>query len=218
MDWYDQLEFFNSRKFDRITKRIKDDKARGLEVLPESGNILRAFVETPFDDVKVVILGQDPYPTPGHAMGLAFAVPNHTASLPPSLKNILMELEDDLIMDRAPDPNLPDLTRWARQGVLLLNTTLTVVAGQPASHSGIGWQALTNDVLRLLNEEKENLVFILWGNHARKKGMFIDTSKHLVIESPHPSPLSAYRGFFGSRPFSRTNKYLEEHGIEPIVW
>jgi uracil-DNA glycosylase len=212
MDWISAVPFFESEKFERIVTFLKEERNNGKTVLPKKENLLRAFALTPFEEVKVVILGQDPYPNEEHACGLAFAVPPNTP-LPKSLVNIYNELKNDVVFNSG-----FDLTEWAKQGVLLLNTSLSVVAGNPASHSDIGWGALTNDVIRVLNEERDNLVFILWGKHAQRKAMFIDETKHLVIKSPHPSPLSAHRGFFGSKPFSRTNTYLKEHNIEPIRW
>lgn len=213
MEW-EQLEFFNSLKFKQIVKFLKEEEEHGRVVLPLKEDILNAFYYTPFEEVKVVIIGQDPYPTPGHPIGLSFAVKSDVRPLPKSLINIYRELKDDVgsIYEDG------DLTRWATQGVLLLNTSLTVRAGDAGSHSSIGWSILTRDVIKAINEGKRNVVFILWGRHAQQLGMFIDTYKHHIIKSAHPSPLSAYRGFFGSNPFSKTNKYLIEHGIEPIKW
>lgn len=164
--------------------------------------------------MKVVIIGQDPYHGVGQANGLCFSV-RDGVELPPSLLNIYKELHDDL---GVPIPVSGDLSRWARQGVLLLNSTLTVRAHEAASHQGRGWEQFTDEVIMRLACDREHLVFILWGAYAIKKGAFIDRNRHLVITSPHPSPLSAYRGFFGSRPFSQTNNYLVQHGIEPIKW
>ncbi|WP_304633422.1 uracil-DNA glycosylase, partial [uncultured Muribaculum sp.] len=164
---------------------------------------------------KVVILGQDPYHGPGQANGLCFSVGNGVA-LPPSLVNIFKEVQDDL---KLPVPSTDgDLSRWARQGVLLLNSTLTVEAHRPTSHQGKGWETFTDEVIMRLNRDREHLVFILWGSYAIKKGAFIDRNRHLVLTSPHPSPLSAYRGFFGSHPFSRANQYLVQHNETPINW
>ena len=180
---------------------------------PPAKLIFNAFDRTPFDRVKVVILGQDPYHEPGQAQGLAFYVPPGVQT-PPSLVNIAKELATDLGGDGA----TPDLMRWTDQGVLLLNATLTVAAHRAASHQGHGWETFTDAAVRALAERREHLVFILWGASAQRKGAFIDRARHCVIESPHPSPLSAFRGFFGSRPFSRANAYLAAHGIEPVAW
>ena len=183
-------------------------------VYPSHKDILKALEITPLEEVKVVILGQDPYHGPGQAHGLSFSVPNGM-KMPPSLLNIFKELSDDLFVPR---PIHTDLTPWAKQGVLLLNTTLTVLAGNPMSHANLGWEILTDEILQCVNSEKESVVFILWGSHAQKKTWFIDQSKHLVIKAPHPSPLSAHRGFFGSKPFSTTNAYLTSRGLEAINW
>jgi len=173
---------------------------------PPPDRIFAAFDRTPFDRVKVVILGQDPYHEPGQAQGLSFYVPPDVRP-PPSLVNIAKELG-----------RMPDLLRWTDQGVLLLNATLTVEAHKAGSHQGRGWEVFTDAVIRALASERSNLVFILWGSYAQKKGAFIDESRHGVIRSAHPSPLSAYRGFFGSRPFARANDYLIAHGQSPIDW
>lgn len=183
------------------------------EVFPPMDEIYTALHLTPFQDVKAVILGQDPYHGPGQAHGLAFSV-NPGVALPPSLQNIYKELESDL---GCPPPIDGDLRPWARAGVLLLNTTLTVARGRPKSHAGQGWETLTDAVIRALAERERPLVFILWGAHAGAKRRLI-APQHGIIQSPHPSPLSAYRGFFGSRPFSRTNAFLEAHGQAPIPW
>ena len=183
-------------------------------VYPSHKDILKALEITPLEAVKVVILGQDPYHGPGLAHGLSFSVPNGV-KMPPSLLNIFKELSADL---NIPPPFLTDLTPWAKQGVLLLNTTLTVLGGNPMSHTNLGWETLTDEILQCVNTEKESVVFILWGAHAQKKMRFIDQNKHLIIKSPHPSPLSAHRGFFGSKPFSKANAYLLSSGHEPINW
>ena len=186
---------------------------------PPAKLIFNAFDRTPFDRVKVVILGQDPYHEPGQAQGLAFYVPPDVRT-PPSLLNIAKELSTD-IPERfggVGAPLVPDLLSWAEQGVLLLNATLTVAAHRAASHQGRGWETFTDAVVRILAERRENLVFILWGASAQRKGAIIDRSRHCVIESPHPSPLSAHRGFFGSRPFSRANAYLAANGKPPVRW
>jgi uracil-DNA glycosylase len=183
-------------------------------IYPKPANVFRAFDLCPFDAVRVVILGQDPYHGPDQANGLCFSVsPGITP--PPSLQNIFKELESDLGHRVSHDG---DLTRWAQQGVLLLNATLTVRAGLAGSHQGKGWEKFTDAAIHVLATEREHLVFILWGSYARKKGAFIDRSKHCVIESAHPSPLSAHNGFFGSKPFSTANEYLERTGQKPIQW
>ena len=181
---------------------------------PPAKLIFNAFNRTPFDKVKVVILGQDPYHEPGQAQGLAFYVPPEVQA-PPSLVNIAKELNEDV---RREAGDVPDLLSWTDQGVLLLNATLTVVAHRAGSHQGRGWETFTDAVVRALAEQREHLVFILWGSYAQRKGAFIDRSRHCVICSAHPSPLSAYRGFFGSKPFSKANAYLKANGIEPIDW
>lgn len=183
-------------------------------IYPPASRIFAAFDACPFDDVRVVILGQDPYHGPGQANGLCFSVADGVA-IPRSLVNIFKEIHDDL---GVPIPSSGNLERWARQGVLLLNATLTVRAHQAGSHQGKGWEELTDCVVDLLNREREGLVFILWGSYAAKKGALIDRNKHLVLTSPHPSPLSASRGFFGNHHFSRANEYLVSQGKKPIEW
>lgn len=182
-------------------------------VYPRNSLLFNAFNLTPFDKVKVVILGQDPYHGPGQAMGLSFAVPKGV-KIPPSLKNIYKEIKDDLGID---EPNHGDLSPWAMQGVLLLNSTLSVSAGRPNSHSGFGWQRFSDAVIANLSQKRQNLVFMLWGNFAKSKVSLIDSTRHLILTAPHPSPL-ARGGFFGCRHFSRCNKYLKANGIEPIEW
>ena len=203
---------FASDYFARLVAFVKGAYAAG-PVYPPGRLIFNAFNRTPFDKVKVVILGQDPYHEPGQAQGLAFYVPPEIQT-PPSLVNIAKELADDI----PGSPDIPDLLSWTDQGVLLLNATLTVQAHRAGSHQGKGWEQFTDAVVRALATQREHLVFILWGSYAQRKGAFIDRQRHLVIESPHPSPLSAYRGFFGSKPFSRTNAYLAAHGLEPVKW
>ena len=183
-------------------------------IFPHESYIFNAFNSTPFEDVKVVILGQDPYHGINQAHGLSFSV-QHGLPLPPSLQNIFKELVNDI---GCPFPKSGDLTPWAKQGVLLLNTLLSVRAHEPFSHKDRGWERFTDQVIRTLSEHREHLVFILWGAPAGKKAYLIDETKHLILTSPHPSPLSAYRGFFGSKPFSQTNRYLREYGIETIAW
>lgn len=212
--WKEKLsDEFDKDYFKNLTEFVRAEYLRAT-VYPEPKNIFRAFDECPFEAVKVVILGQDPYHGKGQANGLCFAV-NAGVKVPPSLQNIFKELEDDVGHEVSHDT---DLGRWAKQGVLLLNATLTVNAGSPGSHQGKGWEAFTDAAIKRLNDEREHLVFILWGNYAKQKGAHIDRSKHLVIESAHPSPFSAQSGFFGSKPFSKTNEYLIQHGVAPIDW
>jgi uracil-DNA glycosylase len=202
-----------------VGKEIQRRRADGEEILPAPKNILRAFRQ-PFDAVRVLIVGQDPYPTPGHPIGLSFAVDRHVAPLPRSLANIYQELSNDLGIPPAPHG---DLTAWADQGVLLLNRVLTVTAGQPASHRKLGWEPITEAAIAALAARGTPLVAILWGADARKMAPVLRDhagtgSPVGIIESAHPSPLSARRGFFGSRPFSRTNELLEQSGAEPVDW
>ncbi|MBD5213417.1 MAG: uracil-DNA glycosylase [Bacteroidales bacterium] len=199
--------------FEALAARVRAEYAAG-EVFPPAGRIFAALDATPFDDVKVVILGQDPYHDTGQANGLCFSVAPGVA-LPPSLINIFKEVSDDT---GAPAPANGDLTRWARQGVLLLNSILTVRAHAAASHREIGWEQFTDAVIRALATERSGIVFMLWGSYAIKKGAFIDRTRHLVLESSHPSPLSAYRGFFGNHHFSRANAYLKSNNQTPIQW
>ena len=183
-------------------------------VYPHGSNIFAAFDNTPFDKVKVVILGQDPYHGANQAHGLAFSV-NEGVPFPPSLQNIFKELRDDMGCDI---PKSGNLTSWAKEGVFLLNTVLSVRASEANSHKNRGWEIFTDSVIRRLSEQKESLVFILWGNPAGTKASLIDEKKHLILKSPHPSPLSSYRGFFGSKPFSKTNEFLKSKAIRPIDW
>ena len=203
---------FEKRYFADLVGFVRTAYASG-ECYPQPKLIFNAFNRTPFDKVKVVILGQDPYHEPGQAQGLAFYVPP-TVQTPPSLVNIAKELAAD-VPGRT---GVPDLLSWTDQGVLLLNATLTVAAHCAGSHQNHGWETFTDAVIRALATGREHLVFILWGAYAQKKGAFIDRSRHAVIESPHPSPLSARRGFFGSRPFSRANAYLKSQGVGEIAW
>lgn len=206
-------EEFNKPYFKALTDFVRERYKTGV-VYPPAKNIFSAFDETPFDSVKVVILGQDPYHGPKQAHGLAFSV-SEGVRTPPSLINIYKELKSDIGDTSSTSGNL---VRWAKQGVLLLNATLTVESGKPGSHQHKGWEEFTDAVIATLNERKSGLVFILWGSYAQKKGSSIDKNKHLVLEAPHPSPFSAERGFFGSRPFSQTNAYLIMTGNDPIVW
>ncbi len=212
--WKQQLqEEFDKPYFEELTRYVRSEYASGT-VYPPGQQIFAAFDACPFEQVRVVILGQDPYHEPGQAHGLCFSV-NDGVQFPPSLQNIFKEIESDL---GVPVPLSGNLTRWARQGVLLLNATLTVRAHQAGSHQNRGWETFTDAVIRCLASRREHVVFILWGAYAQRKGAFIDRSRHLVLQSPHPSPLSAYRGFFGNRHFSRANHYLVEHGYLPIQW
>ena len=199
--------YINLRKF-----LIKEYSER--TIYPDMNNIYNALRTTPIRDVKAVILGQDPYHGEGQAMGLSFSVPNGIP-LPPSLVNIYKEYSSDLNL---PTPKSGDLTKWAKNGVLLLNASLTVRAGNANSHSKIGWEILTDSIIKKVSSINTGVVFILWGNNARKKKTLIDGTRHFIIESAHPSPLSAYNGFFGSKPFSKTNDYLISIGKSPIDW
>lgn len=205
---------FGTAYFQALTDFLRSEKAAGKTIYPAGSLIFNAFNTTPFHAVKVVILGQDPYHNPGQAMGLSFSVPRGVR-LPPSLQNIYKELKDSLGVEAA---NHGDLTRWAEQGVFLLNAMLTVERNKPASHQKIGWQNFTDAAIRALSEHREHLVFMLWGAYARKKKDLIDSAKHLVLESAHPSPFSADKGFFGNNHFRRANEYLQAHGMTPIDW
>lgn len=212
--WKVQLENeFEKPYFERVTSFVRQEYAT-TTVYPPAKLIFNAFNLCPFDKVHVVIIGQDPYHEPGQAHGLCFSV-NDGVPFPPSLQNIFKEIHDDI---GTPMPTSGNLTRWAEQGVLLLNATLTVRAHQAGSHQNKGWEEFTDAVIRQLNDHKEHLVFILWGSYAQRKGSIIDRSKHLVLTSAHPSPLSAYRGFFGNHHFSQANAYLQKNGIPPIQW
>lgn len=204
---------FEQPYFASLVEQLHREKAAGKVIYPPGGQIFRAFELTPVENVKVVILGQDPYHGPGQAMGLSFSVPDNVPA-PPSLKNIFKEIEDDLGIRMSGRPNLEN---WARQGVLLLNSILTVRGGEAASHSGIGWQQFTDAVIRYLSANREGIVFMLWGNYARSKRELIDTSKHTVLEAAHPSPL-ARGAFFGCRHFSRANSILAAEGKTPVDW
>lgn len=212
--WNRELrEEFNKEYFVSLVQFVKQAYATTI-VYPKGKNIFNAFNLCPFDKVKVVIIGQDPYHEEGQAQGLCFSVPANI-QIPPSLVNIYKEINTDL---GKPIPKSGDLTRLAKQGVLLLNSTLTVQAHYAGSHQGKGWEIFTDDVIKILNAKKEHLVFLLWGAYAIKKSAFIDSNRHLVLASAHPSPLSAYRGFFGNHHFSKTNNYLIQNGIQPIDW
>lgn len=213
--WHKRLEGeFAKPYFRELAEAVRKAYRTGV-VYPPAKKLFQAFDCCPFDLVKVVILGQDPYHGEGQAEGLAFSVPEGVAP-PPSLRNIFKEIADDL--GRPSSIAGGSLLPWARAGVLLLNSTLTVAAGQPASHSLLGWERFTDTALATLSQEREGLVFLLWGAHARRKRSLLDASRHLILEAPHPSPLSANRGFLGCRHFSKTNQFLERHGLEPINW
>lgn len=214
--WKNELaEFLLGQKMDALRSFLLEEKNANKTIYPPSSLIFNALDTTPLNHVKVVILGQDPYHGPDQAHGLSFSVQRGLA-LPPSLRNIFHELNTDLGI---PVSRHGDLTKWAQQGVLLLNSVLTVEAGQPTSHQKRGWEDFTDYVIDVLNERKEHIVFILWGAYAQKKGQRIDQTKHLVLKAAHPSPLAANRGgFFGCKVFSKTNNYLKQNGIEPIDW
>ena len=213
-DWDKVLEDeFKKEYFIKLINDVRKEY-KTKTIFPRKDQVFNAFRYTPYKNVKVVILGQDPYHGVGEAEGLSFSVPLDIRK-PPSLVNIFKELHDDL---GCSIPNHGSLHSWAREGVLLLNAVLTVVKDHAASHQGLGWETFTDNVIKLVNEKDEPVVFILWGRYARSKKKLITNPKHFVIESAHPSPLSAYNGFFGSRPFSKTNKYLESCGIKPINW
>lgn len=206
---------FDKPYFKRLTEFIRAEYANpGYRIYPPAAKIFAAFDASPFETTKVVIIGQDPYHGPGQANGLCFSV-NPGIQLPPSLRNIFKEVSDDT---GAPFPNNGDLSRWASQGVMLLNSSLTVREHSPKSHAGAGWEIFTDAAVRVLSEKRDNIVFILWGSDAIRKGAAVDRTRHLVLESPHPSPLSAHRGFFGNHHFSIANHYLSEHGLTPILW
>ncbi len=205
---------FESPYFVDLSKKIREAYLSDTPIYPPPQFIFNAFSLCPFDLVKVVILGQDPYHAPGQAQGICFSVQSGTR-LPPSLQNIYKELRDDL---GVPLRQTGDLTHWAQQGVFLLNATLTVAQGIAGSHQGLGWERFTDAVIRKLSEEKEHLVFILWGKYAQNKGTIIDGTKHRILKAAHPSPLSAYHGFFGSKPFSKANAYLSQYNLTPIDW
>ena len=200
--------------FQSILDFLKKEQAAGKIIYPQSPNIFNALKLTPFDQVKVVIIGQDPYHGPKQAHGLCFSVQKGIA-LPPSLQNIYKELRDDLGL---PIPKNGNLEKWARQGVLLLNASLTVEAGKPQSHANIGWEKFTDKVIQLLNDHKKGLIFLLWGAFAQRKGQTIDPTRHYILKAAHPSPLSAHNGFFGCRHFSKTNELLRKIGKPEIDW
>ena len=213
-DWLDALKGeFRKTYYAQLHKKVLEEY-RTHVIFPPADDIFNAFHLTPLKDVKVVILGQDPYHNVGQAHGLCFSV-KPDVEIPPSLVNIYKELHDDL---GCTIPNHGYLTKWAKQGVLMLNTVLTVRAHQANSHHGIGWEEFTDAAIRAVNAQDRPIVYILWGRPAQMKKSMLNNPKHLILEAPHPSPLSAYRGFFGSKPFSQTNEFLKEHGVEPIDW
>lgn len=205
---------FRQEYMKRLSAFVQEERRR-YEVYPPQELVFNAFRLTPFSEVKVVILGQDPYHNVGQAHGLSFSVPEGIA-FPPSLKNIFAELSTDI--EGFQIPSSGDLTKWAKQGVLLLNATLTVRAHQAASHQKQGWERFTDEIIAKVSSELEHVVFLLWGSYAQQKAVLIDASKHLVLKAVHPSPLSVYRGFFGCRHFSKANAYLQAHGKQPIDW
>lgn len=212
--WKEALKTEFTHPYMEELKTFLVEEKKRYTIFPQGSHIFNAFNSTPFENVKVVILGQDPYHGPGQAHGLSFSV-QHGIALPPSLQNIFKELVDDI---GCTYPKSGDLSHWAHEGVLLLNTLLTVRSGEPFSHKERGWERFTDQVIRVLSERREHIVFILWGAPAGKKAALIDGRKHLILKAPHPSPLSSYRGFFGSKPFSRSNEYLKAQGIAPIAW
>lgn len=205
---------FEQPYMQQLKAYLKTEKRAGKVIYPPANEWFNAFNAAPFNKVKVVILGQDPYHGPGQAHGLCFSV-RPGVRFPPSLLNIFKELSNDLGL---PMPDNGSLQHWAEQGVLLLNATLTVEQGNAGAHQGQGWEQFTDQAIACLNQQREGLVFILWGSYAQKKGQLIDAEKHLVLKSPHPSPLSAHRGFFGCGHFSKANAYLEQQGLTPIMW
>lgn len=213
-DWLEPLKpEFSKEYYKKLYYTIMDEYKKHL-VFPPADDVFNAYSLTPLKDVKVVIIGQDPYHNVGQAHGLCFSV-RPDVEIPPSLVNIYKELQDDL---GCYIPNNGYLVKWAKQGVLLLNTVLTVRAHQANSHRGLGWEEFTDATIRVLNEQDRPIVFILWGSPAQKKKTMLNNPKHLILEAPHPSPLSAYRGFFGSKPFSKTNEFLIQNQLEPIDW
>ena len=213
-DWLEALRGeFKKPYYKSLFERVKSEYS-SRQIFPPADDIFNAFHLTPLSQVKVVILGQDPYHNVGQAHGLCFSV-RKGVDVPPSLVNIYKELHDDLGCEI---PNHGCLTKWAKQGVLMLNTVLTVRAHEANSHRGIGWEEFTDAAIGALNSQDRPIVFILWGSPAQKKARMLNNPNHLILKAPHPSPLSAYRGFFGSKPFSQTNDFLKEHGLDPIDW
>lgn len=213
-DWKDLLKEEFEKDYYKNLRKLLIDEYKNFIIYPKATDIFNAFNYTPYKEVKVLILGQDPYYNPNQAHGLAFSV-NHGVKIPPSLVNIYKELHDDLGIGPFKDGYLKS---WTDEGIMLLNTTLTVRKNSPMSHSKIGWEFFTDRVIELIDQKEDPVVFILWGSHARSKKNLIKNTNHYIIEGPHPSPLSAYRGFFGSKPFSRANKFLEERNIKTPTW
>lgn len=213
--WKEKLKTeFQKPYFENIVSHLKTEKQLRKIIYPSGSMIFNAFNSTPFDNIKVLILGQDPYHGPGQAHGLCFSVQDGVVP-PPSLVNIFKELQTDIGLEKPVNGNL---SKWASAGVFLLNASLTVRSGEPMSHAKIGWAQFTDAVIKKIAEEKQHVVFLLWGKFAQEKAAFIDTEKHLILKAAHPSPLSAHSGFFGCRHFSKTNEYLVKHGIDPIDW
>lgn len=213
-DWQEILQpEFDKPYFEELTRFVKDEYS-STTVFPAGKNIFRAFDKCPFESLKVVIIGQDPYHGVGQANGLCFSV-NDGVPFPPSLQNIFKEIKSDLGVDV---PQSGNLDRWAEQGVLLLNAVLTVRAHEAASHAGRGWEQFTDAVVRIINERKQGVVYMLWGSYAQRKGQVADANRNLILKSVHPSPLSVYRGFFGCKHFSQANAYLQSIGKSPIIW
>jgi len=214
--WIDALaDEFEKPYMEELARFLYSEINAGKNILPSQPNWFAALNNTPLKKVKVVILGQDPYPTSGHAHGLCFSVMPDVRPLPKSLVNIYKELQEDTGVDNF---HTGYLLPWAKQGILMLNAVLTVEEGRSNAHKGKGWERLTDHIIKTVNQNCQNVVFVLWGSHAQQKASMIDTDKHHIISSPHPSPLSAYRGFLGSKPFSAINKYLTAAGKKPIVW
>lgn len=213
-DWYEALKGEFRKPYYKQLFDTVNEEYRTRQIFPPADDIFNAFHYTPLKDVKVVIFGQDPYHNYGQAHGLCFSV-KKGVQIPPSLVNIYKELQDDL---GCTIPSHGCLTKWAEQGVLMLNTVLTVRAHEANSHKGIGWEEFTDAAIRVLNEQDRPMVFILWGAPAQRKEKMLNNPQHLILKAPHPSPLSSYRGFFGSKPFSQTNAFLKAHGVEPIDW
>lgn len=213
--WENKLaDYFANESMKNLKAFLNEQNEKGKVIYPQGDDYFAALNLTPLDQVKVVIVGQDPYHGPGQAHGLCFSV-QEGVRFPPSLKNIFKELQEDL---QVPIPKSGSLIKWAKHGVLLLNAVLTVEDGQAASHQGKGWEEFTDKIIHLVNDECAHVVFILWGSYAQKKAAFVDRKKHFVIESVHPSPLSAHRGFFGTKPFSKANSFLKSKGIETVDW
>lgn len=212
--WQEALkDEFKKPYFKNLTQTVKQAYLNEV-IYPHSKNIFNAFTFCPFDQVRVVILGQDPYHGAGQAHGLSFSVLDGIKT-PPSLQNIYKEMNNDLVK---PIPTSGNLEHWAKQGVLLLNSTLTVKASEAGSHQGLGWETFTDTIIKTISDKKEHVVFILWGKYAQAKADLVDQNRHLILTAPHPSPFSVHKGFFGSKPFSKTNEYLEKYKLERIVW